>query len=263
MLAFCRRFRIALLLHGHCPGKLPEDHRDMNMDPANGLGPALFRALDQFAIASGHRELSRTDLIFLGFSGAGPLCARLIASVPDRSIAAVLSAPGHYEPLGIDTVTVSNKAISVPELIIAGGADNVSGTARPYGYFRRYRDEGAPWAFILQNRSPHCCTANVRGIMLRWLEAVIEQRQPSLFDGTLRSMNQRSGWLLFVKTQGTDTTDSFGLKTFNVIAAKIQSPSTRGVPEGWQKAGWAPNRRVAKEWLSFVEEKQHPVLPLH
>jgi hypothetical protein len=45
MLAFCRRFRIALLLHGHCPGKLPEDHHDMNMDPAKGLGPALFRAL--------------------------------------------------------------------------------------------------------------------------------------------------------------------------------------------------------------------------
>lgn len=262
ILAFCRRFHIALLLHGHCPGKLPEDHGDMNMDPTKGLGPALFRAVDQFAIASGHRELSRADLIFLGFSGAGPLCARLVASVPDRSIAAVLSAPGHYEPLGIDNVTLSSKAISVPELIIAGGADNVSGTTRPYRYFRKYRDQGAPWVFILQNRSPHCCTGNLRDIMLCWLDAVIEQREPSLSGGTLRPMNQRRGWLLFVKTEDTDTTDSFGLKTFNSIAAKMRSPAQLGILEGWQTAGWVPNRRVAREWLSFIEQKQHPVLPL-
>jgi hypothetical protein len=99
--------------------------------------------------------------------------------------------------------------------------------------------------------------------MLRWLEAVIEQRQPSLSDRTLRSIDQHRGWLLFVKTQETYTIDSFGLKTSNAIAAQIQSSSTPGVPEGWQKAGWVPNRRVAREWLSFVEQKQHPVLPLH
>ena len=263
ILAFCRRFRIALLLHGHCPGKLPEDRHDMNMDPSKGLGPALFRALDQFAVQSGHRELSPTNLIFLGFSGAGPLSARLAASAPDRSIAAILSAPGHFEPLGIDTVNVSSAATSVPELIIAGGADNITGTARPYMYFRKYRDQGAPWVFILQNRSPHCCTGNVRDLMIRWLAAIIEERQHSPSDGTLRSLDQRRGWLLFVKTKETDTTDSFGLKTFNAIAAKIESSSTSGVPQGWQPVGWVPNRRIAKEWLSFVEQKQHPVLPLH
>ena len=98
--------------------------------------------------------------------------------------------------------------------------------------------------------------------MLRWLEAVIERRQPSLSGGTLRSMDQR-GWLLFIKTQDTDTTDTFGQKTFNASAAKIKASSTPGVPEGWQMAGWVPNRRVAKEWFFFVEQKQHPVLPLH
>jgi hypothetical protein len=97
--------------------------------------------------------------------------------------------------------------------------------------------------------------------MLHWLAAVIEQRQPSS-DGTLRSMDQQRGWLLFIKTQETDTTDSFGLKTSNAIAAKIQPSSTQGVPQGWQTAGWVPNGRIAKEWLSFIEQKQHPVLPL-
>jgi hypothetical protein len=38
VLQFAGRFRIALLLHGHCPGKRPEDHNDMDMDPSKGLG---------------------------------------------------------------------------------------------------------------------------------------------------------------------------------------------------------------------------------
>jgi len=31
LLAFARRYDIALLLHGHCPGNRPEDHMDMNI----------------------------------------------------------------------------------------------------------------------------------------------------------------------------------------------------------------------------------------
>src|SRR5262249_33538987 len=42
VLEFARGFRLALLLHSHCPGKAPENRRDMNMDPAKGLGRALF-----------------------------------------------------------------------------------------------------------------------------------------------------------------------------------------------------------------------------
>ena len=120
VLQFARHFRIALLLHGHCPGKRPEDHNDMNMDPSKGLGRALFAALDQFAADAGHHELTCIPLILLGFSGAGVVSARLVGSFPERVLAAVLSSPGHYEPLGIDTVELSNESLRVPQLIIAG-----------------------------------------------------------------------------------------------------------------------------------------------
>lgn len=159
---FARRLDLALLLHGPWPGKAAEDHGDMNMDPSKGVGRALFTALEQFAHAAGHAELSTSDLIFLGFSGAGPLSARLVGYAPDRTIAAILSAPGHFEPLGIDTVDLNTQALAVPELIIAGGADNITGTARPYFYFRKYRDLGAPWVFVVQNKSPHCCTCECK-----------------------------------------------------------------------------------------------------
>jgi len=262
VLAFARRFRIALLLHGHCPGKRAEDHNDMNMDPSKGLGRALFAALGQFASTTGHPELAASRLIFLGFSGAGPLCARLVDSVPDRVLAAILSSPGHYEPLGIDTVELNTQSIMIPELIIAGSADNVSGTARPYLYFRKYRDRGAPWAFIVQNRSPHCCTANAKDLILDWLEAMLNIRQP-LKNNAPRKIDQNEGWLAFFRTQRTETTDSFGMKTFEVTGATIQNVQLdKGLPQDWKSAGWLPNHAIAKEWLSFVERKHHPILPL-
>lgn len=260
--AFAHRFQLALLLHGHCPGKTSDDHMDMNMDPSKGLRRALFTALDQFANSTGHPELSSAKLIFLGFSGAGSLCARLVGSLPNRALAAILSAPGHYEPLGIDTVNLSTQALAVPQLILAGGADNVSGTARPYLYFQKYRGQGAPWAFVIQNKSPHCCTANAKSLMLLWLEAVIKQRCPTSSCKVLRRMDQRDGWLAFLETQETDTRDSFGQRTFEVVSARIKE-FKHTVPQERMEASWLPNHATALEWLSFVQQKQHPILPLH
>ncbi len=263
VLQFAGRFRIALLLHGHCPGKMPEDHDDMSMDPSKGLGRALFAALDQFAAAAGHHELTSIPLIFLGFSGAGPLSARLVGSAPKRVLAAILSSPGHYEPLGIDTVELSSESLRVPQLIIAGGADEVSGTARPYQYFRKYRDRGAPWAFIVQNGSPHCCTANAKQLILSWLEVVVKERS-SPEDTLLREVDQRVGWLAFFKSRQTEITDSFRLKTFDATSATIESiHSGKTARPGWESAGWLPNHAVASDWLAFVKQEHHPILPLN
>ena len=155
VLEFARRFRIALLLHEHCAGKRAEDPNDMNMDPSKGLGRALSAALDQFASASYHRELASTRLIFLGFSGAGPLSARLVGYFVSRALAAVLSASGHFELLGIDTVELTAQSLMVPEFIIAGSADNVCGTTRPYLYFKKYRDRAllGPSLFKMNRRT--------------------------------------------------------------------------------------------------------------
>ena len=68
VLAFARRHDLALVMPRQCPAKdAPGD--DMDMDPRHGVGRALFTALEQFATASGHPELSNTKLILLGFSG--------------------------------------------------------------------------------------------------------------------------------------------------------------------------------------------------
>jgi hypothetical protein len=34
-------------------------------------------------------------------------------------------------------------------------------------------------------------------------------------------------------------------------------------PAGWKPAGWLPNHAIANEWLSFVGQKEHAILPLN
>ena len=97
--------------------------------------------------------------------------------------------------------------------------------------------------------------------MLHWLEAIIQQRLPSSLDKPLLRIQQHKGWLGFLQTRETDTRDSFGLKTFEVASARIQH-SQRNVLQG-VTTSWLPNHAIAQEWLSFVQQPKHPILPLH
>jgi hypothetical protein len=113
------------------------------------------------------------------------MVARMVGYAPDRILAAVEYAPGHWEPIGIDTVKLPEAALSVPQFIIVNGADNICGTQRPYAYFEQYHhtrtddfhdpEQRAAW---LRNEShpnsplvaggcdrttaPHCCDQNTR-----------------------------------------------------------------------------------------------------
>jgi hypothetical protein len=171
---FAASHQMGLLLAEHCRSKEGED---MDVVPEHGIGRALFTALKQFALASDHPEIAQSVLVFFSFSGGGSLVARMAGFAPARTLALIASAPGQYEPLGMDTIDLPKTALAVPQLIIANGADNVNGTARPYIYFQKYRRQGAPLTFVIQNRTPHCCVSNLIDLMLVWLDAVIRQRQ--------------------------------------------------------------------------------------
>jgi dienelactone hydrolase len=265
--AFAKRHDWALLLPFHCRAKAGTDG-DMNMDPSKGLGRALFAALTQFAELSGHSELASARLILLGFSGTGSLAGRLAEYAPDRVLAAIPTHAGH-NPLGLETIELSATAMAIPQLIIAGSTDRITGTERPYAYFRKFFDRGASWTFVLQNKTPHCCVINAKPLVLNWLEAVVVRRL------TRGKSNESYG---FIQTaaetkQGCPnlfppavpiwchgTKDSWGGENWsvtNAIVARRQPPD-----EGMRPAGWLPTREFAKLWLSFVTRKEHPVTSL-
>ena len=261
--AFARRHDLALLFPFHCRSR-SETGGDMNVDPSKGLGRALFAALTQLAQTSSHPELGSAKLILLGFSGTGSLVGRLAEFAPDRVLAVISTNPGHFDPLGMDTISLSSKAIAIPQLILAGSSDAVSGTQRPYEYFRRHFDQGAPWTFVVQNKAPHCCVMNARALILRWLDAVVVQR-----------LTRATGWYGFIGNRPSEaidcpgqsppvrhswcrsTKDTWGGANWSVSAAK--SDRRPNPPNGMMPAGWLPTRTFAKQWVSFVTKPEHPV----
>ena len=264
--AFARRNDLALMLAFHCRSK--SNDGDIDVDPSKGLGRMLLAAIDQLAQASKHPELSKAGLILTGFSGTGVLAARFPEFAPDRVRAVVTAAPGHADPLGIDTVRLSSRAASIPQLIIAGGSDPVSGTQRPYDYFFRHFEQGAPWAFVPQNNVPHCCAINAKGVVISWLEQV-----------AVRPFDRSSGVYTFVQKvtsrintcpeqQGTtlgppgcqSTTDTWGALNWQAASAVFTPKSDP--PRDMIAAGWLPNQLVGREWVNFVRVPQQPITSL-
>jgi hypothetical protein len=252
---FAERFDLALVLARHCRAKTEED---MDIIPEHGIGRALLDSLRQFAQQSHHPELAESKLILFSFSGGGSMVARMVAYAPERILAAIEYAPGHREPIGIDTVVLPEKALSVPQFIIANGADNICGTERPYTYFDKYRDR-APLTFMVQNRVPHCCVMNVTHIALVWLAEVIARHNGGAETKKLPQMNA-TDWRGFIKAEDGDVRDDWKEPVWNVVEALVK-PS-RVVPEGMRDAGWMPSRSFAEAWLSFEKEQRHPITPL-
>jgi pimeloyl-ACP methyl ester carboxylesterase len=265
--AFAQRHDLALLLPFHCRAKSGTDG-DLNMDPAKGIGRALFAALGQFAELSGHRELASAKLILLGFSGTGSLVGRFAAYAPDRVLAVVATHPGH-NPLGLETIDLSPEAAAIPQFILAGSTDRITGTERPYAYFRKYFERGAPWTFVVQNKTPHCCVINAKALMLMWLDAVVVQRMTRGSDaaryGFIRTAPETVQGCpnLFppaVPIWCHGTKDAWGGENWSVSTAAIEPrPSP---PREMMPAGWLPTPSFAKQWLSFVTQPDHPVMSL-
>jgi dienelactone hydrolase len=261
--AFARRHDLALLFPFHCASR-SETVRDMNVDPSRGIGRALFAALTQLAQTSSHPELRSAKLILLGFSGTGSLVGRLAEFAPEPVLAVIPTDPGHFDPLGVDTINLSPKAVAIPHLILTGSSDAVSDTQRPYEYFRRHFDQGAPWTFVVQNKAPHCCIMNAKALILRWVDAVVVQR-----------LTRSTGSYGFIKTKPSEaidcpgqsaparqswcrsTRDTWGGANWSVIAATIDRRPNR--PKGMRAAGWLPTQIFAKQWVSFVTKPEHPV----
>jgi hypothetical protein len=252
---FAGKERLALLLARHCRAK---DREDMNVDPAKGIGHALFQALDQLANESHHSELASSKVIVFGFSGAASLAARLPGYAPDRVLASIAYAPGQYEPLGMDTVDLPPAAAAIPQLIIANGADTVNGTKQPVKFFRKYFDKGSPWVLAIQNGVPHHGgLANTKPLMFAWIETILNAT-PGSTGITALAAGQRGGWWLYLRTARTARRDNWKNPVDRVTNARIEKAGA-AAPRGYIGAGSMPSRKAANEWLAFVKQRQHKV----
>lgn len=236
--AFASQHHLALVLALQCRSK---EREDMIVLPEKGVGRSLFSALDQFADSAGRPELKTIGIIAMGWSGAGSLVGRLSGYRPERYVAGIAYAPGQYEPLGMDTIELSDQAMRNPQLIIANGGDNINGTERPYGYFKKYYERGAPWTFVVQNRTPHCCLQNAQTLILEWLRAILAAGEP---------------WRLgegdhgYITVELAKVVDEWKRPVFNAVSSRI-GPKGKG-KRGELPSGWMPSSMFSSEWLVFT-----------
>ena len=258
VLAFAKQNDVAMVLAIQCPASQPEtgEKGEMDMNPEHGLGRSLFSALNNIGTESGHPELGLAKLIVLGFSGTGAYFAHFVAYAPDRVLAAVLTNPGQSDPENVDKITLDQKGVAVPELIIVGGRDAISGTAKPYNFYKRYRPQGALWIYLVQNNIPHCCIINTKSLVLDWLQEVIRARRPSPRE-PLSPMNSDTGWYGSIRPCEPVYTDHWGLPLWNVCDAHV-ARAEKDLPSQEMPAGFFPTESLAREWLSYIKQHDHP-----
>jgi hypothetical protein len=258
VLAFAKRNDVAMVLAVQCPASKPSTGEvgEMDMHPEHGLGRSLFSALKALGKESGHPELGAAKLILLGFSGTGAYFSHFVAYAPDRVVAAILTNPGQTDPENVDNVTLDEKGVAVPELIIVGGRDTVGGTVKPYNFYKRYRPQGAPWVYLVQNNIPHCCVINTKSFMLGWVQEVIRARHPNP-KRPLSPMNLNSGWYGSIRPCETVYKDHWGLPLWNVCDAHVER-TEKALPSQEMPAGFFPTESLAREWVSYIEQQDHP-----
>lgn len=256
VLAFAAKNDLAMVLAHQCPATRTPEKGEMDMYPEHGLGRSLFTALHSLGEESGHPELAQAKLIVLGFSGTGAYFGHFVAYAPKRVLAAILTNPGQSDPDNIDKIKLDEDGVAVPELIIAGGRDNVGGVLKPYAFYDHHRSEGAPWVYLVQNNIPHCCINNTRAFMLHWLQAVIDQRKPDP-QRPLLSMDLRSGWYGSIQPCPTPYKDHWGLPLWNVCEAHIERAG-KALPNKEMPSGYFPTEALGREWLAFIKLPDHP-----
>ncbi|MCU1322942.1 MAG: hypothetical protein JWM43_2591 [Acidobacteriaceae bacterium] len=256
IVAFAREHDLAMLMPLSCPSK---DHGDIDVDPYQGLGRALFTAMDQFSVQTNHPELKTAPLLVLGFSGAGALVGRLVSFAPDRIVTAILSHAGQVAPFNLDTINLSGAALGIPELILVGGKDKVVGTELAYSYFSRYWQLGAPWLFATQNDAGHFCNQDATDLILAWLNIILDNlrlKQASV------GVNRTSGYYAFFRKKLTGSFDSGNRPLAEAVDLKVEQPF-EGPPRDELPAGWLPSREVALNWEKFTNLPDHHATVKH
>jgi hypothetical protein len=156
---------------------------------------------------------------------------------------------------------------AVPQFILAGSQDAVSGVSRPYDYFRRHFDAGASWTLVVQNEVPHCCAINAKMLLLEWLEAVVVRKLDRtagsfgfITQGGSRTVDCPGGTLFAQPIWCRGGLDTWGGANWSVATATVSKG--KEAPTGMVPAGWMPTAAFASHWRAFVTQPTHPIMSL-
>ncbi|MGA2258898.1 MAG: hypothetical protein ABSG53_29875, partial [Thermoguttaceae bacterium] len=210
-------------------------------DPRRGSEKTFLKALDDFAVKSGHAELAKVPWILWGHSGGGIWADVMTTLHPDRVVAVWMrsgSAEMFRRRKEFPQPTVPEAAFKVPEMGNPGAKET-----GPYigalATFKQYRAKGAPVGFAPDPRTGHEC-GDSRYLAIPYLDACMAMRLPDKGskEQALKPVDMSKGWLASLVEKDPQN------------AAAVPAAEYKGNPN---EAVWLPNKAVAKAWVEYVK----------
>ncbi len=251
--ALARKWNCALL------GSVYEPRQQINCrrwcDARNGSERRFLQALEHFASATGHAEVSRVPWCLWGHSG-GAFWASLMQTLhPERIVAIWLrsgTAYSYWANGEIPQPVLTSDVYQIPVMCNPGlkeRDDERFHTAFDGGLamFREYRKNGAPIGFAPDPNTAHEC-GDSRYLAIPFFDACLEMRLPERSGEPLRRVDFSSAWLAEPLSAATGPIESF-----------------RGVP---LSSVWLPNEKFARAWEQYVsagatDDESPPPVPHH
>lgn len=229
--AFATKHDFALM------GTYLTDHKHPNMmieeyiQVSQGSGHAMIDAIDHFAKASGHEELSYAPFLLWGHSAGGELNYEIAAWIPERVIAFVVNHGGYYYS------SIPPEATrQTPGLFFIGLDDLPSRNAIIKGIYLTNRRAGALWTLAEEKDVGHEVVGS-RDLAVEFYEEVMKKRLPK------DAIGYKS---LQPLTEDMGTITNLNSHAITQLSEEVKREQT----------SWLVSEKLAKSWQTFVTKER-------
>ena len=221
-------------------------------DPRNGSAEKFQQALIDLGEQSGHAELSQVPWALWGHSGGGHWAGGMLMLYPQRVIAVWLrsgvplfeTTPGR----NIKPHELAKESLKVPVICNLGTKEGVSDKNGRFAgvwpsnetFFKRMRSAGGLIGVAIDPLTSHEC-GNQRYLAIPWFDACLELRLSQQFDGPLKELNEKDGWLSPLETD---------------VSRIVRPVNATNFAGDSANASWLPNEAVSKAWYQYVVDTQ-------
>ncbi len=207
-------------------------------DPRHGSEKTFLKALDEFALKSGHPEIKTVPWALWGHSGGGIWANVMSMLYPGRVIAVWMrsgSAAMFRSKPEFPQPEVPAAVYGIPSICNSGVKEKPNNPwVGPLATFKEYRAKGAPIGFAPDPRTGHEC-GDSRYLAIPFFDACLAMRLPDPGgpEQTLKPMDQSRAW-------------------FAPLLGDTAQPAAdfKGNPA---EAVWLPNEAVARAWMEYVK----------
>jgi pimeloyl-ACP methyl ester carboxylesterase len=186
--AFARKWHLAIIGPDIYP--TPGASCSEWINPEDGSGSALLRAIDSFAKVTDHPELKQAPWLLWGHSGGGYWVLKMMTEYPKRILAAFCYSAA-FDP----NLNYPSAAAKIPIILRHAGKTDLDHCWQTATHaFLKLRSMGS-YASLAYNAGQTHNLSYVRYMAVPFFESVLSQRLPDAGEAALKDMDVSKAWL--------------------------------------------------------------------